>query len=275
MMACSEEIETPFTGLVLAGDRGPIDPVAEATGAACKALSPVGGRPMVLRVLEALEASGCVGELVLSGPTREALPASEEIRAGIDSARWCWREPRSSPSESAGEALASISPASPVLLTTADHALLSAEIVDHFCAWARDASADLVVGMVRYDDVMCAFPGMRRTGIRFRDDTYCGCNLFAFLSPAARGAAEFWRRIEQDRKKPWRMISVLGWCPLLRYVSGRLSLDDALGLLSRRMGFSIAKVMLPYPQAAVDVDKPSDWEFVERIVRGEVGPQPS
>lgn len=271
MTSCGAKSEPRFTGLVLAGDRGPDDPVAKATGAPCKTLSLVGGRPMLLRVLDTLEASPSVGELVLSGPSAAAVPASPDLQAGIASARWRWREPRASPSESARDALGSIAATSSVLLTTGDHALLSPEIVEDFCAGARDAASDLVVGMVHYDRVMAAFPGMRRTGLRFRDATYCGCNLFAFQSADARRAADFWRRVERDRKKPWRMIGTLGWLPLLRHLAGRLTLDDALALLSRRIGVTIGTVMLDHPQAAVDVDKPSDWEFVERVVAGGQG----
>lgn len=272
MQSFSAHPETLFTTLVLAGDRGTNDPVAVASGAPSKALAPVGGKPMLLRVLATLEASPSIGELVLSGPSEKALSASPELRAGLDAARWRWRAPRESPSESAGDGLSSIDPASPVLLTTGDHALLSSQTVEHFLSRARLADADLLVGMVRYEDVMAAFPGMKRTALRFRDGNYCGCNLFAFMSPDARRAADFWRRIERERKKPWRMIRVLGPIALLRYVTGSLALDDALRLLSRRIGVAVARVMLPDPRAAVDVDKPSDWEFVERLVREERGP---
>jgi len=263
------EVQARFTGLVLAGDRGTGDPVAAMAGVACKAFCPVDGTPMLARVLDALESSPSVDKLVLSGPRGEVLHGLEGLREGIDSARWRWLEPGPSPSVSAGAAMNTIEPASPVLLTTADHALLRPEIVEHFCDAAWRTGADLVVGMVRYEEVMHAFPGMRRTGIRFRDGKYCGCNLYAFLSPDARRAAEFWRRVEQDRKKPWRMIRGLGWYTLLRFVVGRLTLDDALLLLSERIGVAIDRVMLPYPEAAVDVDKPSDWEFVERLFRAE------
>jgi GTP:adenosylcobinamide-phosphate guanylyltransferase len=43
-----------FAAVVLAGDRGPDDPVAAAAGVCGKALVPVGGRPMVLRVWSAV-----------------------------------------------------------------------------------------------------------------------------------------------------------------------------------------------------------------------------
>lgn len=53
--------ELPFTAFVLPGDRLPEDPVARAAGVPCKALVPVGGVPMVLRVLSALAAAHAIG----------------------------------------------------------------------------------------------------------------------------------------------------------------------------------------------------------------------
>ena len=43
-------------------------------------------------------------------------------------------------------------------------------------------------GLARHADVLTAFPGSKRTALRFRDGAYCGCNLFAFLTPAGRRA---------------------------------------------------------------------------------------
>jgi GTP:adenosylcobinamide-phosphate guanylyltransferase len=64
---------TPFSAVVLAGDRSAGDPVARATGVSSKALTPVGGRPMVLRVLDALEAAREIENIVLCGPARSAV----------------------------------------------------------------------------------------------------------------------------------------------------------------------------------------------------------
>ena len=49
-----------FAAIVLAADRRPDDPVAKAAGVPCKSLTPVGGKPMVFRVLDALTASRMV-----------------------------------------------------------------------------------------------------------------------------------------------------------------------------------------------------------------------
>ncbi len=46
---------TSYTAVVLAADRSSGDPLAEAAGVPSKCLVPAGGKPMVLRVLDALE----------------------------------------------------------------------------------------------------------------------------------------------------------------------------------------------------------------------------
>ena len=91
-------------------------------------------------------------------------------------------------------------------------------------------------------------------------------NLFAFLTPRAREAADFWRQVENQRKNPLGMIRVLGWTAIWRYLLGRLSLAEALDRISDRLGFKAAAVVLPFPEAAVDVDSVSDWKLVEKIV---------
>jgi len=261
--------ERTFTALVLAGDRGPDDAVARAAGVCCKALAPVGGKPMVLRVLSALGASEHIGARLLCGPPREAMERCPELQAGTDRGDWDWLENQATPSTSAHVALQTLPPTAPVLLTTADHALLRNEIVDHFCAQASRAGNDLTVGLALYGEVMAANPGMKRTGLRFRDNTYCGCNLFAIIDPRARKIADFWRRVEQDRKRPWRIIRLLGWRSVLRFLLGRLTLDEALRRLSKRLGISIGYVLLPFPEAAVDVDTEADWLYVKRLVDGD------
>ncbi len=96
----------------------------------------------------------------------------------------------------------------------------------------------------------------------FSDGDFCGCNLFAFLTPEGRRAARFWRRIEQQRKKPMVLIGLLGWRSVIRYRLGMLSLEEALTRLGKRLGLRIRAVILPYANAAIDVDSIADLILV-------------
>jgi GTP:adenosylcobinamide-phosphate guanylyltransferase len=255
-----------FTAVVLAADRGPDDPVARSAGVRCKSLTPVGGKPMVFRVLDALTASRMVTTYILCGPPKFIMAQEPDLETLITSGRANWFENQATPSSSAFHVLQTLPDETPVLLTTADHALLSARIVDYFCSEAQATGCDVVAGVARHEAVTAAYPQTRRTATRLEDGAYCGCNLFAFLTPRARRAANFWRRVEDQRKNPLRVIRVLGWSAVLRYIFGRLSLNEALNRISRRLGFKAGAVVLPYPEAAVDVDSVSDLELVENIV---------
>jgi GTP:adenosylcobinamide-phosphate guanylyltransferase len=254
-----------FTAVVLAADRGPNDPVARAAGVRCKSLTPVGGKPMVVRVFDALTASQHIGMRILCGPPKSIVDSEPELVAIIASPEVKWFENQTTPSSSAFQVLQSLPVETPVLLTTADHALLSPRIIDYFCSAARASGCDVIVGLARHATVTAAYPETRRTAIRLQDGAYCGCNLFAFLTPRSRTAANFWRRVENQRKKPLRLIRVLGWLAILRYLLGLLSLEEALERISQRLGFKAGAVIIPFPQAAVDVDSVSDWKLVERI----------
>ena len=257
---------TSFTAVVLAADRGPDDPVANAAGVRCKSLTPVDGTPMVFRVLDALAASPQINARILCGPPRSILEQEPDLQQLITSGKVGWTENQATPSASALHVLESMPDETPLLLTTADHALLSTPMVDYFCSRARATDCDVVVGVALHETVTAAHPQTLRTATHLQDGAYCGCNLFAFLTPQARLAADFWRNVEARRKKPLRMIAVLGWATVLRYLLGHLSLAKALDRVSQRMGIKAGAVVMPFPEAAIDVDSPGDWQLVEKIV---------
>jgi CTP:molybdopterin cytidylyltransferase MocA len=253
-----------FTAVVLAGERPSpaTDPLASAAGVASKVLVPIAGVAVIERVLASIERCSRIDRRMLVGPNATTLAAEPRIGARIDSGNWTWLAPTESPAASASAALDAIGTEGRILLTTADHAFITPEIIEHFCAAALETDADFAVGFARRADVMATFPRTRRTGWHFSDDTYCGCNLFAVLKPAGHSVTVFWRHVEKERKRPWRIMRMLGTGLFLRYIAGRLSLADALFELSRRTQCRIAPVMVPQPEAAVDVDSIDDWRLV-------------
>ena len=207
-----------FTAVVLAADRGPDDPVAGAAGVRCKSMAPIDGIPMVFRVLDALAASTEINAQILCGPSQSIVALEPELDAHIRSGAVGWVANQQTPSTSAYHVLQSLPENTPVLLTTADHAMLSARMVDYFCTRARNTGCDVVVGVARHEAVTKAYPQTRRTATRLQDGSYCGCNLFAFLTPRARRAADFWRQVEAQRKKPLHVIRGVGVMAVLRYL---------------------------------------------------------
>jgi len=256
----------PVTALVLAGARPGRDAVAEAAGVPIKVLAMVGGTPMVASVLRILESSSLVAKRVLCGPSWKVIQEQAFLQELVEKKEIGWLPPQQGPSLSVKGFLEQFPEDLPLLVTTADHALLTVEMVDYFLREAGRAQVDVAVALVPYTVVAEAYPQSKRTVIGFRGGGYCGCNLFLLGSPKAQRLVEFWTQVERERKRPLRLIRRLGWVMLLRYILGWLSLSDALLELSQRMGISIQAIMLPFPEAAIDVDTPEDLVLVKEII---------
>lgn len=254
-----------FSALVLAGRRSFADPLAEAHGASHRALLEVAGIPMLARVVRSLRRADSVGPITVSIDEPGALDGVAELNALVASSELSIHTSLDSPSLSVADALARMN-AERVLVATADHALLTPEMVDHFAAEAARSDADVVVGVVAEALISAAFPSTTRTYLRFRGEGVSGANLFAFQTPRARLAAEFWVTAERFRKQPWRLVKVFGPVPLVLFALRRLSLDSALARASEAIGCRVRAVHLPFAEAAIDVDRPADLDLVTKIL---------
>ncbi len=245
---------TGIPALVLAGSRGPDDPMARAAGVRHKAFIDVAGEPMLARVLRALRQTPGVGEIfvVIEAPELLAgLPVTPLPAAG-------------SPALSVADALARID-APAVLVTTADHALATAAMFRHFLDHVP-AGADVTAAVATREVILAGYPGSRRTWLAFRDRSVSGCNMFLLRPPRAGDVARFWRRMEEHRKRPWRMAAMLGFANLIGFALKRFTLDQMLRRLGRQVGATLAVVEMPMAEAAIDVDKPEDLDLVRRIL---------
>lgn len=253
--------------IVLAGDRGPSDPVAQATGAPCKAMAQIAGRPLLARVLDTIRTSPHFSDCRVVGPETTLMQAYPALGTLISEHGGHWIAPAHSPAASAVAALDSMPPDRRVLITTADHALLAHDMIDAMCRPRTDL--DLGVGLIERAVVHQAYPDSRRTAIRLGGGAgYCGCNLFALHSARGRQLVERWRRVEAQRKHPARVVGgMLGWRSLLYYAMGRLTLESAFERLSARQGLRVRPILLTNPRAAVDVDSVADLHQVETILR--------
>lgn len=252
---------TGLTAIVLAGSRPGKDAFAQSHGTDLKALIPVAGEAMVRRPVAALLASDRIARVhvLAQQPDRIAavLPADSRLAVA-----------------SSGETIAATleavcsDPATqwPLLLTTADHALLDPAMIDDFCNGAADA--DIAIAVVERRALVARLPATRRTWIAFRGGAYSAANLFLLRSPKVAPAVTLWRSVEQDRKKGWRLLMTAGPALFLGSILRLLTLDQALRRIGGKLGLDVRAVAMANPLAAVDVDKPDDHALVEAILAG-------
>ena len=233
-----------FRSVILAGERPGGSALTHTLGISASVMAPVAGKPALARVIQAVNESRLAHGGIICGPAAAAGPAASALSALQELDHH------------------------PALLTAGDHALLSGDLVDEFCqqALSLESDFDFVIGLVPYQLVEAAWPGSRRTVLRFSDGGFCGSNLFAVLTPAGRKALSFWQQAEADRKHPWRIARRLGVVSLLRYLFRRTSLEGALQTLSTAADCRIGYVKVEHARAAVDVDTVEDQQLAERIL---------
>tara|TARA_B100000686_G_scaffold253311_1_gene264257 strand:+ start:542 stop:1387 length:846 start_codon:yes stop_codon:yes gene_type:complete len=259
-----------FVAVILAADRTINDPVSNESGVACKAFTPICGVPMIIRVLDSLQASNMIKKIILCGPPESLLCACPELEQRIRNGDVTWLPNLDSPSRSANRGLEHIDADDPVFLTTADHALLTPEIIKYFLSKSSKSDRDATVGLVEHKNIIAAFPGTKRTVIKFRDGNFCGCNLYAFLNDRGRHLVPFWEKAESLRKKPWRLVGeILGPIAILLYILRISKLNQALNTVSVRAGVRSEAIIIPYANAGVDVDKAEDIALVESVLEKE------
>ena len=253
-----------LTALVLAGTRPGGDPLAEYAGASHKALIDIGGTTMIERVVAALAAAPEVARILVAIDRPERLAGLAGLQPGVCNKPLATMPTAAGPSATVAAALAR--EGTPLLVTTADHALLQAQWIHEFVA-ACPADADVVAALARRAAVEAAAPGSRRTWLRFADGDFSGCNLFLLAGPQAVGPVTLWQELEAARKQPLRLMQRLGWSFALRYRLGQLSSAAAAARLGEISGHArVALVAMRDGRAAIDVDKPADLDLVRALV---------
>jgi len=239
---------------------GKISPeLQQATGADTRALIPVGGRPIIDRLLDAVmeaklidgvkvvcaEGSPLIdhlGDLAVVAQGPEYL---DSIRAGLDA----------------------FPEADRVFIVTGDLPLMTAEALDHFCGEVLHSDASIIYSIVRKEDCERVFPGGRRTYFRLQDGLYTGGNVGVVSRGFMAQHGHQLQKTFEMRKSPLRLCTLLGWGFVMRLLLGRLSLEDIAGRIEQLLGSSAHVIRSPYPEIGFDVDKPSNVASVEAWLR--------
>jgi len=222
----------------------------------------MGGQPMIARVADSLAQSNRIGRILVSIESPEVLRGVPQIDRLIAEDRLCVVESRDNLFLSIRAALDAPS-RFPALICTADNALQTTQMVDHFCTAFEATGAGIGVGMTRAETIWARYPEGQLRPYRFRDGQFSNCNLFALADTDALGAARAFEGGGQFGKSALRILNAFGPVNLVLYKSGLLSTSAIFARLSRRFGTRIMPVDMPFAEAPIDVDNAR----TERIAR--------
>ena len=249
----------PFTTLILAGSRPGTDPLLAGTSYRSKALFPIGGRPMLCHVLDAITAAPQTGRIIVAAQDAPTLASDPGFQVYEDVE---WRATQGSIADAVGTVLSEFD--GPLFVTTADNVLLTAGMIAQFLEVGADS--DVAVGLVERQRVAQAGHSTQRTWLKFRNGQWSGANLFLLGGKQVMPLLKFWKSIEQDRKKGWKIIGAFGPALLVGALLRLLDIHQFVLRAARRFGLSARIVPMEAAEACIDADKPSDIPVIEQIL---------
>jgi GTP:adenosylcobinamide-phosphate guanylyltransferase len=244
--------------VVLAG--GPQDGVALLEpGAPNKAFVEIGGVTLVGRVLAALRGTASVGRIVVVAPPsvqgHRDLARADELRP--DGVRIV---------ESLRNGLAGFPQDAGLLIVASDLPVLTPSAVEDFVTGVNALGADIVYGCVEKRVHMQRFPEVPHTWARMADGTFCGGGIVAMKPRSWPMLERFIERLGAARKHPLKLASLFGWDVLTRFAIGRLTVAQAEARAATLLDAPVRAFVSPYPETAVNVDRPSDVALARRLV---------
>lgn len=260
--------EAKLVVIVLAAQReGRLDPLAAEAGVTHKCLVPIGGRPLLAHVLDALAGVGGIERIRISVEPGAA-PMLEGI---VDESGLSEKVEFVAAASTITDSLyaAAGEEAGPFIVTTADNVLLTADAVRRV-ADRLAAGDDGVVALSRREDVLSAHPQGQRRFYRFTDGAFSNCNLYG-LSRKGLSLAETYRSGGQFAKNPMRTIRAIGLINLVILRYGLMPLPRAMRRLGRRFGVNASAVVLKDGAHAIDVDNARTYSIAAQLLESRAG----
>jgi GTP:adenosylcobinamide-phosphate guanylyltransferase len=261
-----------FTALILAASRrGPQDPVAQIQGLSHKCLVKLNGVPMVERVIAALRGAKNVGRVFVSVESPDILRSVPTLAAMLDKGEIVAVQSEGNLAQSIYRAAAAIPDPYPLIVSTADNALHTPEMMDYFCAEVGKNDADVFVAMTRAQLILDKYPGGQRAFHRLKDEAYSSCNLYCLKTAAGVKAAEAFATGGQFGKKPQRIINAFGIWAFILYKLRLVTLDGVMRQISRAMKVAVQATRIPWAEGPIDVDNAKDYALVTQILEAREG----
>jgi GTP:adenosylcobinamide-phosphate guanylyltransferase len=225
-----------------------------------KGLIPINGRPMVEYVLEALTNCDQIGRICVVMPVDYtfsglARPVDVVVADG------------SLPAV-AKAGLDFLGAKQKTLFLSADVPMISSESIADFLNRCKDREAAFYYPIVRFGESEKRFPDVKRTYAKVREGRFTGGNIALVEPPFVYRNMDFLQNIFELRKKPVKLVQVLGIMFLVKFILGVLRIKEIESRMEQLTGLPCAAIVTPYIEIGIDVDKESDLKLAMQAIVG-------
>ena len=226
-----------------------------------KSILDIGGKPMLQWVIEALDGSSSIDRVVVVGCEEYQdkfrvskpvffIPAGGDLLTNF---------------QKGADAVIKINPeADLVAIVSADIPLLSPVSVDWVINKSLESDNDLYYCVIDQKDMEARFPESGRSYTRLKDINVCGGDLAVVNVSLFTSNNEFWNKISRARKSSFRQAALIGIDILLLLVLRRLTFNELVQKVTRRLKIKGQGLICPYVEIGMDIDKPYQLELARR-----------
>jgi len=226
-----------------------------------KALLEIGGKYMIQWVLDALDQADSIDGIVIVG--------CEDQQAEIHSKKIITYRPSSEDIifnfQQGAQAVLEHNPdGKSVAVVSSDIPLITSEIVNWIINSSLVTKEDLHYCVVEQSKMEQRFPNSSRSYVKLRDMNVCGGDLAVIDLDLYKSREDFWRKIFEARKSYLHQARLIGFDILILLFLRRLTFNDTVERVTRRLDISGKGLICPFPEIAMDIDKPHQLEIARR-----------
>jgi len=247
--------------LLAGGLPGPDSPLYPHTQGKPKAALQIGSKSMIQWVLDALEDSPSIENIVVVGveEMRDELHSTKILKICPDSGDMI-----NNFQTGAGAILDHNPDAQRVALISSDIPLLTPESVEWVVQTAQDSDEDLYYCVIQQSRMEKRFPESARSYVKLHDMNVCGGDFSVIKLDLVRDRKDLWQKLFEARKSIFRQANLIGFDILLLLLLRLLTLDDAVEKVTSRLDITGRGLICPYPEIGMDVDKPHQLEIARK-----------
>ena len=256
------------TALILAASRlGSQDAVAQTQNVSHKCLITLDGMIMLERVVRELKASKFINRIFISMENKDLLDSVPFVKELYEKGEIQFVQSHKNLFLSVMGAAKDIDKPFPMLITTADNALHTTEMIDYFCEKVFTNKPDAGIAMTPASVILEAYPEGKRAFYNIKGGGWSSCNLYALMTEKALTATRSFEGGGQFGKNPQRILKAFGFVFMVLYKYRLATIDTLLKRLSRRWGIDLKLVQMPYAEAPIDVDNAADIILTNKILK--------
>lgn len=249
--------------IMAGGVPGREDPLFPITQGGYKAMLDVSGKPMIQWVLDVLSKAPSIQRVAVVGlPPITALDCDkplimlsktgemvENVRAGVV--------------ELAKQNLE----VSKVLVISADVPAITVEMVEWLVERVQESDHDLYGFVIDRKTVEAINKDERRTFAHLKDAEVCLADVVGVQTTFANQIEHpLWSKLVEARKSPTRQAALLGYDVLFLLMLRKLTLKEAEASINRKLSLNATAIPCPYPELALDVDRPQDLDVLNDLL---------